>query len=268
MLEVVERCLRAELDLLRSSIGIMDEALRLSKRSEIEGVRRFLIGLEGIQYGFERMNLFLEREILDNRTELIEVEKKYKKILVKIADLFDAAVDATKDDCIQQEQQQQIVDYYSATNTYEYSESISDEYESVFTRENDKHQWLALEQKSRYCVEARQTDQRGFIIAKDTYMIGGDIPKCVGMERVCKDANMMIPFATEEINLIYEFGQKSKAETCTNLSAILPKVEDGDTSEIVKSVLYKLNALSEETCVELVASIRRRINAERKGETK
>ena len=52
------------------------------------------------------------------------------------------------------------------------------------------------------------------------------------------------------INLIYQFGEQGKAETCASLSAILPQVKDSDTKQIVSGTLKKLNALSEETCAE------------------
>lgn len=54
-----------------------------------------------------------------------------------------------------------------------------------------------------------------------------------------------------------------KAETCVNLSSILPQVKDSNTNQIVNSTLKKLNALSEETCAELTAITKRRKIAER-----
>ena len=47
------------------------------------------------------------------------------------------------------EQEQQIVDYYSTTDKYIRSKSHSNAHQSVFTKENDKYQWLVLEQKSQ-----------------------------------------------------------------------------------------------------------------------
>ena len=63
-----------------------------------------------------------------------------------------------------------------------------------------------------------------------------------------------IPFNADEINLIYQFGEQGKAETCAHLSAILPQIKDSDTKQIVSTTLKKLNALSEETCAELTAT--------------
>ena len=74
---------------------------------------------------------------------------------------------------------------------------------------------------------------------------------------------MQIPFNADEINLIYQFGEQGKAETCASLSAILPQIKDSDTKQIVSSTLKKLNALSEKTCAELTATTKRRKLTER-----
>ena len=55
------------------------------------------------------------------------------------------------------EQEQQIVDYYSTTDKYIRSKPHTNAHQSVFTKENDKYQWLVLEQKSQNQVEVRQT---------------------------------------------------------------------------------------------------------------
>lgn len=160
-------------------------------------------------------------------------------------------------------QEQQIVDYYSTTDRYIRSDRYSDSNQTVFTKENDRYQWIVLEQKSQHDVEVRQTDSHGTITARDNYELTRNIPKCVGVERLCKDANMQIPFTADEINLIYQFGEQSKAETCAHLSAILPLIKDNDTKQIVCSTLKKLNVLSEETSAELTATTKRRKLTER-----
>ena len=131
-------------------------------------------------------------------------------------------------------QEQQILDYYSTT---------------------DKYQWLVLEQKSQCEVEVRQTDSHGTIIARDNYELTRNLPKCVGVERLCEGANIQIPFNTDEINLIYQFGEQGQAETCASLTAILPQIKDDNTKQIVSTTLKKLNSLSEETCAELTATL-------------
>ena len=161
------------------------------------------------------------------------------------------------------EQEQQIVDYYSTADKYIHSKLHSNAHQSVFAKENDKYQWLVLEQKSQNQVEVRQTDRHGTITAKDNYELTRNIPKCVGVERLCEGTNIQIPFDADEINLIYQFGEKSKAETCASLSAILPQIKDSDTKQIVSTTLKKLNSLSEESCTELTATTKRRKLTER-----
>ncbi len=85
----------------------------------------------------------------------------------------------------------------------------------------------------------------------------------MGVERLCEGANIQIPFNADEINLIYQFGEQSKAETCASLSAILPQIKDDNTKQIVSTALKKLNSLSEETCAELTATTKRRKLTER-----
>ena len=160
-------------------------------------------------------------------------------------------------------QEQQILDYYSTTDKYIRSKTHSNAHQTVFTKESDKYQWLVLEQKSQCEVEVRQTDSHGTITARDNYELTGNLPKCVGVERLCEGANFQIPFNADEVNLIYQFGEQSKAETCASLSAILPQIKDSDTKQIVSGTLKKLNALSEETCAELTATTKRRKLTER-----
>ena len=66
---------------------------------------------------------------------------------------------------------------------------------------------------------------------------------------------MQIPFNADEINLIYQFGEQGKAETCAHLFAILPQIKDSGIKQIVSTTLKKLNALSEKTCAELTATL-------------
>lgn len=164
---------------------------------------------------------------------------------------------------MKKEQEQQIVDYYSTTDKYIRSQLHSNAHQSVFTKESDKYQWLVLEQKSQSEVEVRQTDRHGTITAKDNYELTRNIPKCVSVERLCEGANFQIPFNADEINLIYQFGEQTKAETCANLSAILPQIKDSYTKQIVSTTLDKLDALSETSCKELTDTTKRRKITER-----
>lgn len=107
-------------------------------------------------------------------------------------------------------QEQQIVDYYSTTDRYIRSDRYSDSNQTVFAKENDRYQWLVLEQKSQHDVEVRQTDSHGTITARDNYELTRNIPKCVGVERLCKDANMQIPLLLMKSILSISFGNRAK----------------------------------------------------------
>ncbi len=87
------------------------------------------------------------------------------------------------------------------------------------------------------------------------YELTRNLPKCVGVERLCEGTTMQIPFNADEINLIYQFGEQGKAETCAHLFAILPQIKDSGTKQIVSTTLKKLNALSEKTCAEQTATL-------------
>ncbi len=117
----------------------------------------------------------------------------------------------------------------------------------------DKYQWLVLEQKTQCKVEIRQTDRHGTITERDNYKLTGNLPKCVGMERLCEGADFQIPFNADEINLIYQFGEQDKVQTRVSLYAILLQIRDSGTKQIVSDALKKLNALSEKTCAEQTA---------------
>jgi len=78
-----------------------------------------------------------------------------------------------------------------------------------------------------------------------------------GVERLCEGTTMQIPFNADEINLIYQFGEQSKAEMCAHLFSILSRIKDSDTKQIVGTTLKKLNSLSEESFMELTATTKR-----------
>jgi len=159
---------------------------------------------------------------------------------------------------MKKEQQQQIADYYSTTDKYIRSMTHFNAHQSVFTKESDRYQWLVLEQKSQSEAGVRQTDNHRTITVGDNYELTRNMPKCVSVERLCECANFQIPFNADEINLIYQFGEQGKAETCANLSAILPQIKDNQTKQIVCTTLDKLNSPSETSCKELTATTKSR----------
>ena len=57
-------------------------------------------------------------------------------------------------------QEQQILDYYSTADKYIRSKTHSNAHQNVFTKENDKYQWLVLEQKSQCEVEVARAKEQ------------------------------------------------------------------------------------------------------------
>ena len=160
-------------------------------------------------------------------------------------------------------QEQQILDYYSTTEKYIRSKTHSNAHQSVFTKESDKYQWLVLEQRSQCEVEVRQTDNHGIITARDNYELTRNLPKCVGVERLCEGANVQIPFNADEINLIYQFGEQSKAETCAELTATTKRRKLTERDHSIKARLAKAK---EQTKQPTVAEKKTQNPQQRKGD--
>ena len=59
-------------------------------------------------------------------------------------------------------QEQQILDYYSTADKYIRSKTHSNAHQNVFTKENDKYQWIVLEQKIY---------SKNFLTAKEVFFL-------------------------------------------------------------------------------------------------
>lgn len=71
------------------------------------------------------------------------------------------------------------------------------------------------------------------------YELTGNLPKCVGVERLCEGTNIQIPFNADEINLIYQFGEQGKSETCAELTAITKRRKLTERDHSIKTRLAK-----------------------------
>ncbi|MDE7416278.1 MAG: recombinase zinc beta ribbon domain-containing protein, partial [Lachnospiraceae bacterium] len=163
----------------------------------------------------------------------------------------------------EQEQLQDEVNRYKAEQTqYEYDRKSTARFLRLVERYSNAEEMSTVmlnEFVEKIIVHER--DRKGS--ADTNYEPTINIPKCAGVERLCEGANIQIPFNADEINLIYQFGEQSKAETCANLSTILSQIKGSDTKQIVSTTLKKLNALSEESCTELTVTTKRRKLTER-----
>ncbi len=61
----------------------------------------------------------------------------------------------------------------------------------------------------------------------------------MGVERLCEGANFQIPFNADEVNLIYQFGEQSKAETCAELTATTKRRKQTERDHSIKTRLAK-----------------------------
>jgi len=159
------------------------------------------------------------------------------------------------------EQEQQIVDFYSTKDRYIKNKVYSNRYEAVYTKENNKYEWLVLEQKGNGKVEARQTDREGRIIAWDSYDVTKGFPECTSMERVQEGGTRRIPFTGSEIALLSQMDGRKKEEICASLSACLARGKDAEMRRLVDLAIKKLGALSGQGCAELMATARKRAEA-------
>lgn len=163
---------------------------------------------------------------------------------------------------MKQEHMDKIKGYYDKAGEFKINDKFSKERETVYTREGDQDHWLILKQRGINGLEVCQTDGHGQITAKDTYASVRNVIDCMGVERLREEGKRLMPFSTDEINLIYQFGEDSKENTLANLKGIEPVIHD-DMKKIVNSTIHKLSALSKDSCSELVSTTKNRKLAER-----
>lgn len=90
---------------------------------------------------------------------------------------------------------------------FKQNDRYSGEQGAVYTKDGDRYHWLVLEQESGNRLEVWQTDAQGRITARDSYEIARNTVKCTAVERL--SAEGMVSFNPDEINLIYQFGEKA-----------------------------------------------------------
>lgn len=162
---------------------------------------------------------------------------------------------------MKQEHIDRIKGYYDMAGEFKQNDRHSGEQGTVYTKDGDRYHWLVLEQKSGNGLEVRQTDAQGRITARDSYEIVRNTVKCTAVERL--SAKGMVSFNSDEINLIYQFGEKGREGTLASLREIEPGISDDATRKIVGGTIQKLSRLSEESGGELISSTKNRKFAER-----
>lgn len=162
---------------------------------------------------------------------------------------------------MKQEHIDRIKGYYDTAGEFKQNDRYSGEQGNVYTKDGDRYHWLVLEQKSGNRLEVRQTDTQGRITARDSYEIARNTVKCTAVERL--SAEGMVSFNSDEINLIYQFGEKCREGTLASLREIEPGIADDAIRKVVGGTIQKLSGLSEESCRELITSTKNRNLAER-----
>ncbi|MDO4274124.1 MAG: DUF5720 family protein [Eubacteriales bacterium] len=70
-------------------------------------------------------------------------------------------------------------------------------------------------------------------------------------------------FTKDELNMVYQYGADTKADTLKELRQIQPYLRDRKLQDIVNSTLQKLSSMSEMECQKFIVKIREQFIAER-----
>ena len=151
---------------------------------------------------------------------------------------------------------QTILGFYDRDHEFQKNDRYSDRSQSVYTKPDDNTHWLVAIPHDNKHLEIHQTDEHGVITAIDNYESKGNTVSCLSVERLQENSRKMITFTPDEINMIYQFGEKSKPELLAMLNEILPVIKDTYNRSIVSQTVDKISSLSQEVCSELISSVR------------
>lgn len=169
---------------------------------------------------------------------------------------------------MEQEQIDMIKSYYDKQGEYKINHRYSGEQGAVYTRAGDNAHWLVIERKGEDGAEVRLTDDAGRITARDTYKAVGNTVRCTKVQRKEAKSRKMVEFDPDEINLIYQYGAKGRQGVTDALKTADPGADAGYTKKTILNVINKLSALSEDSCSELISSVRSRKPPEHDGSIK
>ena len=150
-----------------------------------------------------------------------------------------------------------IADYYNGQGGYTKNDTFSDRYTTVYTSDQGKG-WLIIEKKGDTAVEARLTDNEGFIIARDAYSITGEIVTVTSAERQVRDDTTMITFQPEELSILQSFGEDYSRDTTDHLRIIAPLIQDEQARNTAFRTADKIDMLPDTVYSELLRTTNRR----------
>ena len=164
---------------------------------------------------------------------------------------------------MKQEHVEKIKSYYDRTGEFKKNEKYSGRDTTIFKKDGDKYRWLVMEPKGASGMEVHLTDTHGRITARDTYESVRNVVSCTGIERLCEDGRGMVRFTADEAALINRLGGNGRKDTAANFEKAMQCSQDGYEKKIIGRAARKLSELSEESCVELIATTKNRKLSER-----
>ncbi len=164
---------------------------------------------------------------------------------------------------MEQKHVEKIKGYYDRNGEFKRNEKYSGKDQAVYTKEGDKYRWLVMEPKGASGMEVTRTDTHGKITARDTYESVRNVVYCTGIERLCKDGRGMVQFTADEAALINRLGGNDRKDTAENFERAVHGTADGYEKKMISRAAHKLSELSEESCMELIATTKNRKLSER-----
>lgn len=164
---------------------------------------------------------------------------------------------------MKQKHVEKIKGYYDRTGEFKKNEKYSGRDKAVYTKDGDKYHWLVMEPKGASGMEVHLTDTHGRITARDTYESVRNVVNCTGIERLCEDGRGMMRFTADEAALINRLGGNGRKDTAENFKRAVYGTADGYEKKVISRAAHKLSELSEESCMELIATTKNRKLSER-----
>lgn len=159
---------------------------------------------------------------------------------------------------MEQKHVEKIKGYYDRNGEFKRNEKYSGKDQTVYTKEGDKYRWLVMEPQGASGMEVTRTDMHGKITARDTYESVRNVVYCTGIERLCKDGRGMVQFTADEAALINRLGGNGGKDTAANFERAVHGAADGYEKKMISRAAHKLSELSEESCMELIATTKNR----------
>jgi len=145
-----------------------------------------------------------------------------------------------------------ILGFYDEDAEFIRNDRYSDDYQTVYTKRDDKYHWLVAKPLNKNQLVIHQTDNHGVITAIDIYESHRNTFKCVNVIRLQADGKDKVHFNNDEINLVYQHGEGGKYDTLAMMNQTLLRIKDPIFKDIVSRTVDKLSSLTPEVCSKLI----------------